>query len=91
MVLTEQDQSDDEDEDDDEDDEDDEEDNEVITPVEKKTEKQKQKAKKCTVLVELLQKNRRQRNKVHFLYVAFHVYKVTRPLLNYSTLSLPVV
>uniref|UniRef100_A0A8D3ARF1 Calpain 12 n=1 Tax=Scophthalmus maximus TaxID=52904 RepID=A0A8D3ARF1_SCOMX len=33
-------------------------------------------AKQCTVLVELLQKNRRQRDKVHFLFVAFHVYKL---------------
>ncbi len=76
LVLAEQDLSDNEDEDDSEDD--DEDDDEVMTPEEdKRTEKQKQKAKQCTVLVELLQKNRRQKDKVHFLYVAFHVYKVT--------------
>lgn len=75
MVLTEQDQQDDDD--DDEDDEDD----EVIAPEEKLTEKQKQKAKQCTVLVELLQKNRRQKDKIHFLYMAFHIYKVTSPHL----------
>lgn len=74
LVLTEQDQSEDDDEDDeDEDDEDD----EMMTPEEKKrAEKQKQKAKQCTVLVELLQKDRRQKDKVDFLFIAFHIYKV---------------
>ncbi|XP_033488141.1 calpain-12 [Epinephelus lanceolatus] len=76
LILTEQDQAEAEDEDDEEDDEDDE-DNEVMTPEEKKrAEKQKQKAKQCTVLVELQQKNRRKKDKVHFLYIAFHIYKV---------------
>lgn len=42
----------------------------------KKAEKQKQRAKHCTVLVELLQKNRRQKDKTNFLYIGFHVYKV---------------
>uniref|UniRef100_A0A665UGQ5 Calpain-2 catalytic subunit-like n=1 Tax=Echeneis naucrates TaxID=173247 RepID=A0A665UGQ5_ECHNA len=32
--------------------------------------------KQCTVLVELLQKNRRKKEKVNFLYMAFHVYKL---------------
>ena len=91
LVLKEKDQDDEEDddddddeddEDDDEDDEDDEEndeddDDEEMSPEEKKrAEKQKRKAKQCTVLVELLQKNRRQKDKIHFLYTAFHFYKV---------------
>uniref|UniRef100_A0A671RT80 Calpain-1 catalytic subunit-like n=1 Tax=Sinocyclocheilus anshuiensis TaxID=1608454 RepID=A0A671RT80_9TELE len=37
--------------------------------------KQREKKKKCTVLVELLQKYRRQKDKVNFLYIAFHIYK----------------
>ncbi|XP_027136082.1 calpain-12 [Larimichthys crocea] len=74
LVLTEQDQQDDDDDDEEEDEDD--EDDEVIAPEEKLTEKQKQKAKQCTVLVELLQKNRRQKDKIHFLYMAFHIYKV---------------
>ncbi|XP_074535949.1 calpain-12 [Halichoeres trimaculatus] len=78
LILTEQDQPDEDDEDDDEDDDDDEEEK---TPEEKKrAEKQKQKAKQCTVLVELLQKNRRRKDKVHFLYIAFHIYKVAPEL-----------
>uniref|UniRef100_A0A8C2ADV2 Calpain 12 n=1 Tax=Cyprinus carpio TaxID=7962 RepID=A0A8C2ADV2_CYPCA len=47
----------------------------VVAPI-SKTEKQGEKKKKCTVLVELLQKYRRQKDKVHFLYIAFHIYKV---------------
>ncbi len=48
----------------------------VVAPV-SKTEKQgEKKKKKCTVLVELLQKYRRQKDKVNFLYIAFHIYKV---------------
>uniref|UniRef100_A0A673H347 Calpain-1 catalytic subunit-like n=1 Tax=Sinocyclocheilus rhinocerous TaxID=307959 RepID=A0A673H347_9TELE len=46
----------------------------VVAPM-SKTEKQGEK-KKCTVLVELLQKYRRQKDKVHFLYIAFHIYKL---------------
>uniref|UniRef100_A0A673J5K2 Calpain-1 catalytic subunit-like n=1 Tax=Sinocyclocheilus rhinocerous TaxID=307959 RepID=A0A673J5K2_9TELE len=46
----------------------------VVAPV-SKTEKQGEKKKKCTVLVELLQKYRRQKDKVNFLYIAFHIYK----------------
>uniref|UniRef100_UPI0037E8312C calpain-12 n=1 Tax=Semicossyphus pulcher TaxID=241346 RepID=UPI0037E8312C len=79
LVLTEQDQPEEDDEDDDDEDDDDEE--EEMTPEEKKrAEKQKQKAKQCTVLVEMLQKNRRQKDKVHFLYIAFHIYKVPSEL-----------
>uniref|UniRef100_A0A672SV20 Calpain-1 catalytic subunit-like n=1 Tax=Sinocyclocheilus grahami TaxID=75366 RepID=A0A672SV20_SINGR len=47
----------------------------VVAPM-SKTEKQGEKKKKCTVLVELLQKYRRQKDKVHFLYIAFHIYKL---------------
>lgn len=48
-----------------------------MTPEEKEiAEKQKEKAKACTVLVELLQKDRRKWNKVQFRYIAFHIYKV---------------
>ncbi|XP_049339737.1 calpain-12 [Astyanax mexicanus] len=47
-------------------------------------EKQKEKMRKCTMLVELLQKNRRQIDKVNFLYIAFHIYKVP-PQLQDST------
>uniref|UniRef100_A0A3Q2YQF5 Calpain 12 n=1 Tax=Hippocampus comes TaxID=109280 RepID=A0A3Q2YQF5_HIPCM len=73
LVLTEQDQPDEEDEEDEEDGDEDEE----SGPNEgKKTEKQKMKGKKCTVLVEILQKDRRCKNSVHFLYMGFHIYKV---------------
>lgn len=79
MVLSEQDQDDENDEDDE--DEEDDEDDEEMTPEEKKREeKQNKKAKQCTVLVELLQKDRRQKNKVHFLYIAFHIYRVRKSL-----------
>lgn len=90
MVLKEQDHPDDEDEDDGEDDEDDEdEDEEEMDPEEKKiAEKQKQKAKQCTVLVELLQKNRRQTGKLNFLYIAYHIYRVRTSLYLFSTLDL---
>ncbi|CAJ1065384.1 calpain-12 [Xyrichtys novacula] len=83
LILTEEDQPDEDDEDDDEDDDDD--DEEEMTPEEKKrAEKQKLKAKQCTVLVELLQKNRRQKDKVHFLYMAFHIYKLQGVCLDSS-------
>ncbi|XP_024268175.1 calpain-9 isoform X2 [Oncorhynchus tshawytscha] len=68
LVLAEQDK---EEEDDDEDED------EEMTPEEKMVaEKQKKKAKQCTVLVELLQKDRRKRNKINFLHIAFHIYRV---------------
>uniref|UniRef100_A0A4W5JZ32 Calpain 12 n=1 Tax=Hucho hucho TaxID=62062 RepID=A0A4W5JZ32_9TELE len=53
-----------------EEDDDDEEDDEEMTPAEKMVaEKQKEKAKQCTVLVELLQKDRRKRNTINFLHI----------------------
>lgn len=83
LVLKEKDENEDEDDDDDvgddgEDDDDEMEDQTVTPDLKKRAEKQKQKqkVKRCTVLVELLQKNRRQRDKLNFLYIAFHVYKV---------------
>ena len=84
LVLREKDQPEEEDEDEDENDEDDEEEVELTPEEKKRAEKQKQKAKKCTVLVELLQKNRRQKDKVNFLYVAFHIYKVRMKLYLFS-------
>ncbi|KAK2912471.1 calpain-12 [Channa argus] len=75
LVLREQDQT-EEDEDEDEDD-DDEDDDVEVTPNDKKgADKTKHKAKHCTVLVELLQKNRRQKDKINFLYIAFHIYRI---------------
>uniref|UniRef100_A0AAZ3RCH4 Calpain catalytic domain-containing protein n=1 Tax=Oncorhynchus tshawytscha TaxID=74940 RepID=A0AAZ3RCH4_ONCTS len=72
LVLAEQDK---EEEDDDEDED------EEMTPEEKMVaEKQKKKAKQCTVLVELLQKDRRKRNKINFLHIAFHIYRVRENL-----------
>lgn len=47
----------------------------VVAPA-SKTVKQEEKKKKGTILVELLQKYRRQKDKVNFLYIAFHIYKV---------------
>ncbi|KAK2848305.1 hypothetical protein Q7C36_009987 [Tachysurus vachellii] len=38
--------------------------------------KQKEKMKKCTVLIELLQKHRRLKDKVNFLYIGYHIYKL---------------
>lgn len=80
LVLREQDQT-EEDEDEDEDDEDDEDAVEVTADDNKGAEKPKHKTKHCTVLVELLQKNRRQKDKLNFLYMAFHIYKVRRHFL----------
>uniref|UniRef100_A0A665UGL6 Calpain-2 catalytic subunit-like n=1 Tax=Echeneis naucrates TaxID=173247 RepID=A0A665UGL6_ECHNA len=77
MILQEQDLADEEDSDESEDDDDDEDGVVMLTPEERKrAEKKKQRAKQCTVLVELLQKNRRKKEKVNFLYMAFHVYKL---------------
>ncbi|XP_053728966.1 calpain-12 [Synchiropus splendidus] len=77
LVLTEQDQPNEEDEEEEEDEGDDDDDVADVNPVEvKKTEKQKAKEKKCSVLVELLQKDRRRRDRVHFLYIGFHIYRV---------------
>ncbi|KAJ0063805.1 hypothetical protein NL108_006772 [Boleophthalmus pectinirostris] len=75
LVLTEKDL--DDEEEDEEDDEEGEEDDEDIAVIDNTmTEKQEQKSKQCTVVVELLQKDRRQKDRVNFLYIAFHVYKV---------------
>lgn len=81
LVLKEKDENEDEDDDDDvgddgEDGDDEMEDPTVTPDPKKRAEKQKQKVKCCTVLVELLQKNRRQRDKLNFLHIAFHIYKV---------------
>ncbi|XP_047449259.1 calpain-12 [Mugil cephalus] len=76
LILNEKDQTEEEDEEEDEDEDDDEEDPEITPEERKRIEKKKQKSKQCTVLVELLQKNRRQKDKIHFLYMGFHVYKV---------------
>ncbi|MEQ2225462.1 hypothetical protein ILYODFUR_017703 [Ilyodon furcidens] len=85
LVLRDQDEEDDDEEEVEDDDADDEDEidkgEEVLTPeAKKKAEKQKQKAKHCTVLVELLQKNRRQNDKTNFLYIAFYIYKVPAEL-----------
>uniref|UniRef100_A0A3Q1IPK4 Uncharacterized protein n=1 Tax=Anabas testudineus TaxID=64144 RepID=A0A3Q1IPK4_ANATE len=75
LVLREQDQT-EEDEDEDENDDDDEDAVEGTTDNKKEVEKPKHKGKHCTVLVELLQKNRRQKDKLNFLYIAFHIYRL---------------
>lgn len=63
-----------EDDDDEEEDEDEKADSgTVLSPA---AQKQKEKGKKCTLLVELLQRDRRSKKQVKFLYVAFHIYKV---------------
>ncbi|XP_055030718.2 calpain-12 [Misgurnus anguillicaudatus] len=46
-----------------------------VPPPVIKTGKQEKK-KKGTILVELLQKYRRQKDKINFLYIAFHIYKI---------------
>lgn len=89
LSLTEQDNEDDEDDDDDDDGEDGVDDGDAPSDEEKKrAEKKEKRSKQCTVLVELLQKNRRQKGKVHFLYIAFHVYKVA-PLLLCCSAAFP--
>ncbi|KAK5904761.1 hypothetical protein CesoFtcFv8_006293 [Champsocephalus esox] len=83
LFLTEQDQpqlEDDDDDDDDEEDEDDDDDEPMTAEEKQRAEKQKLKAKKCTVLVEMLQKDRRQKNKLNFLHIAFHIYQVPTEL-----------
>ncbi|XP_056139610.1 calpain-12 [Lampris incognitus] len=74
LVLSEQDKPDEDDEDDEEDE--DEDDEEMTPEEEKRAEKQRRKGNQCTVLVELLQKDRRVKNKVNFLYMGFHIYRV---------------
>uniref|UniRef100_A0A673XED9 Calpain 12 n=1 Tax=Salmo trutta TaxID=8032 RepID=A0A673XED9_SALTR len=59
-----------------------------MTPEEKKVaEKQKKKAKQCTVLVELLQKDRRKKEKINFLHIAFHIYRLQGLCLDQSFFS----
>uniref|UniRef100_A0A8C5GFL5 Calpain-2 catalytic subunit-like n=1 Tax=Gouania willdenowi TaxID=441366 RepID=A0A8C5GFL5_GOUWI len=89
LVLQEQDEPDQEEDDDDEDEDDEDEDGKEDEEMSTRTEKQKQRAKQCTVLVELLQKNRRQKNKIHFLYIAFHIYRVRNRLVTYSDPNAP--
>uniref|UniRef100_A0A8C7R4L1 Calpain 12 n=1 Tax=Oncorhynchus mykiss TaxID=8022 RepID=A0A8C7R4L1_ONCMY len=43
--------------------------------------------KMCTVLVELLQKDRRKRNKINFLHIAFHIYRLQGLCLDQSFFS----
>ncbi|KAI1893223.1 hypothetical protein AGOR_G00121490 [Albula goreensis] len=81
LILSERDE--DEEEDDEEDDDDigddddvEEEGAEGTAPEKPVNEKHERRKKQCTVLLELLQKHRRKRDKVHFLYIAFHVYRV---------------
>ncbi|XP_076846280.1 calpain-12 [Brachyhypopomus gauderio] len=59
-------------------------DDEEDVPVKSSTDKQREKMKKCTVLVELLQKDRRQRDRINFLYIAFHIYRVPPKLQNFT-------
>ncbi|XP_072320022.1 calpain-12 [Eucyclogobius newberryi] len=78
LILSEKDLDNEDDDDSDEEDgegEEDDEDNSAVREN-KMSEKQMKKTKQCTVLVELLQKDRRQKDKVNFLYIAFHIYKV---------------
>ncbi|CAL8362004.1 unnamed protein product [Merluccius merluccius] len=82
LVLSEQDQP--EEEDSDEDEGEDDEDQPMTLEEKKVAEKQKEKGKKCTVLVEVLQKDRRKKNKVNFLYMAFHVYRLVGMCLDQS-------
>ncbi|XP_038162310.1 calpain-12 [Cyprinodon tularosa] len=80
LVLRDVDQDDDDDEEDEEDDDGEDEidqgEETQITEAKKKAVKQKKKNNQCTVLVELLQKNRRLNNKINFFFIAFHIYKV---------------
>uniref|UniRef100_A0A4W5P4D4 Calpain 12 n=1 Tax=Hucho hucho TaxID=62062 RepID=A0A4W5P4D4_9TELE len=63
-------------------------DDKAMTPEEKKVaENQKEKGKQCTVLVELLQKNRRKKDKINFLHIAFHIYRLKGLCLDQSFFS----
>ncbi|KAK1785126.1 hypothetical protein P4O66_018540 [Electrophorus voltai] len=59
-------------------------DDDDAVPAKSSTGKQKEKMKKCTVLIELLQKDRRQRDKINFLYIAFHIYRVPPKLQDFT-------
>lgn len=89
LSLTEQDNEEDEEDEEDSGDSEDDVDNDAggggpSEEEKKRAEKKEKRSRQCTVLVELLQKNRRLKGKVHFLYIAFHVYKVTPLLLHLS-------
>ncbi|XP_060779362.1 calpain-12 [Neoarius graeffei] len=86
LVLSQQDVEDVETEEDESDGDGDDDDDNVGTAAQAKStvDKQKQKMKKYTVLIELLQKDRRLKDKIHFLYIGFHIYKVP-PELQDST------
>ncbi|KAL2100144.1 hypothetical protein ACEWY4_004538 [Coilia grayii] len=60
---------------DDNDDNDEEEENADGAPLSPAAEKQKEKSQKCTVLIELLQKDRRRKGTVTFICIAYHIYK----------------
>ncbi|XP_035240094.1 calpain-12 [Anguilla anguilla] len=88
LILSERDEDVDDDDDDDEDeigDDDDVEEEEEAgagagagakAPGKQVNLKQEQRRTQCTVLVEVLQKHRRKRDRVHFLYIGFHIYRV---------------
>ncbi|XP_061073894.1 calpain-12 [Conger conger] len=85
LILSERDEDVDDDDEDDEDeigDDDDVEEEgagaeaEAKAPEKPANRKQAQRRTQCTVLVEVLQKHRRKSQKIHFLYIGFHVYRV---------------
>ncbi|KAI5098411.1 calpain-like isoform X1 [Silurus meridionalis] len=84
LILSQQDLEDVEIDEDEQDAGDDDDDVSNSTQSKSSVDKQKEKMKKCTVLIELLQKNRRMQNKVNFLYIGYHIYKVP-PELQDST------
>ncbi|XP_058243009.1 calpain-12 isoform X2 [Hemibagrus wyckioides] len=76
LVLSQQDVEDVEMDEDELDTGDDDDDASPAAPAKSSVDKQKEKMKKCTVLIELLQKHRRLKDKVNFLYIGYHIYKV---------------
>ncbi|XP_047678618.1 calpain-12 isoform X2 [Tachysurus fulvidraco] len=56
----------------------------TAAPPKSSLDKHKEKMKKCTVLIELLQKHRRFKDKVNFLFIGYHIYKLP-PELQDST------
>lgn len=76
LVLSQQDVEDVEIDEDELDGGDDDDDGSTATQPKSTMDKHKEKMKKCTVLIELLQKDRRLKDKVHFLYIGFHIFKV---------------
>ncbi|KAI5629657.1 calpain-like, partial [Silurus asotus] len=75
LILSQQDLEDVEIDEDEQDAGDDDDDVSNSTQSKSSVDKQKEKMKKCTVLIELLQKNRRLQSKVNFLYIGYHIYK----------------